>query len=401
MQKKIVFSKDELLFYMAFLIWLILKVIGTTTYTEIIPYSLLFKLGRIVVYALLFLKFIYRINISFKSLVGISVIVLVFIVSYFSGITTIVDTILLIFSTKNIEKSKLIRISCITLACTLMFVMVSSFCGIIEDWIYSRSEGTIRHSLGFQYCTNLSTYYFYFVLMVIVIKRNNLRMISNICLLLVNWLIYIYTDSVTGFVLVTAALISTYCIKFSRKELCTHKVISFLFQYCFFICAIFTIIVTIKYSPSNAIMFMINKMLNYRLGLSNVAYKEYGFTLFGKAITWSGGIENYTFDSSTYNYVDSSYIQIGLSYGILLLIIICLGFTLLEKKAIKENNKELALVLFFVSIYSIMQPQLIFLHYNPLILLLGQFINTDNVKKLQKRRKYYYESSKNIVSQCM
>lgn len=95
----------------------------------------------------------------------------------------------------------------------------------------------------------------------------------------------------------------------------------------------------IKYlcTPANIFLFSLNRLLTTRLSLGRQAISTYGFTLFGSETAWVTGrygIER----TEAYFYVDSSYLNIALSFGLVTLLLVMIGFYFLEKKALEEQK---------------------------------------------------------------
>ena len=90
----------------------------------------------------------------------------------------------------------------------------------------------------------------------------------------------------------------------------------------------------------------------------------------------------------TYNYVDCAYLNILINYGVIVLLILCIGFMFIGK-GVKEKNT--CIVIIFLAIHSITDPQLIELMYNPFLLLLGEFLRYRiKINKKRKRIKIIY-----------
>ena len=134
------------------------------------------------------------------------------------------------------------------------------------------------------------------------------------------------------------------------------------------------ILLSIIYTPTNPILFMLNQVLSSRLSLAHTGILRYGLKLFGNPVEWSGGrygIERF----DTYFYVDSSYVNIALTYGMIALVFVVLSFTLLNYKAYKRGNYKLCIVFMFLALHSFTDPQLLELKYNPfLVIMLAAFI---------------------------
>lgn len=139
-----------------------------------------------------------------------------------------------------------------------------------------------------------------------------------------------------------------------------------------------------------AFFLKLNKLLSNRLYLGNNALHKYGVSMFGKQIKWIGnGGYGHTFTQfeGAYNYVDCSYIRILLDYGVVIFLLVMVGFTMAIRYTIEENNKYLMWALVFVGGYSIIEPRLIEIGFNPFVLMLVVLVDTKYCFKLSKYSK--------------
>jgi hypothetical protein len=124
------------------------------------------------------------------------------------------------------------------------------------------------------------------------------------------------------------------------------------------------------YTTANYALLFLNKLLNTRLSLGHLALERYGLTWFGSETAWVTGrygIER----TEAYFYVDSSYLNIALSFGMVTLVLVVTGFFILNRKALAEHQYVLCVVLIMLAIHSFSDPQLFDLKYNPFIILAG------------------------------
>jgi hypothetical protein len=151
------------------------------------------------------------------------------------------------------------------------------------------------------------------------------------------------------------------------------------FQFSFPFAGIIAVFFSIFYNTESLFFIMVNELLNGRIALAKAAIVKYGINMWGRYIVWVGKSNTIGYSKNTmadYNYVDNSYVQILLNYGLIFLIIICLIFTLCTWSAVKTENKSLSVVLFMIALQCITYPQLLYLVYNPFVLLIGVFINS-------------------------
>lgn len=87
------------------------------------------------------------------------------------------------------------------------------------------------------------------------------------------------------------------------------------------------------------------------------------FPLLGTKIEWIGFSHNAT--AGAYNYVDCSYMQILLENGLIPLVIIIAVYTYIMYMAVKEKDFYLQTAVLLITAFSITEPRLLNLAYNP------------------------------------
>ena len=120
----------------------------------------------------------------------------------------------------------------------------------------------------------------------------------------------------------------------------------------------------IFYIPTDARWQKINSVLSGRLELGCFGWRDYGFSLLGTKIEWIGFSHNAT--AGAYNYVDCSYMQILLENGLIPLVIIIVVYTYIMYMAVKEKDFYLQTAVLLITAFSITEPRLLNLAYNPL-----------------------------------
>ena len=87
--------------------------------------------------------------------------------------------------------------------------------------------------------------------------------------------------------------------------------------------------------------------------------------MFGSDVVWET-------DASKYNYIDSSYINIMICYGLIVFLVVIVGFTIAGRFAVKENNRAMCLALLLWFARAVIDPQLFLLWFNPFLFLIGE-----------------------------
>lgn len=380
-------SISTFIFNLAYIPWIMIYVINQTYYTDILPMEIISSIFRILIYCLLYIKFLFDESVSIKTILAFFIIIIVFIITLNSRMINIMDTFLFIYSARNLDLRKIIKVT-LNLHITLMLsILLSAFIGIIKNDIWYRPDYSIRYGLGYKYTTFTANYFFHMVLMYIYLKgEKKINIIECIAIAAINYCIYYLTDTRAVYYLIVATIILTYIVG-KIKNINTEKssIKNLIYQYCIPILAVLTVIITIKYNPSNHLFKMIDEALTGRLTLSHSALETYGISLLGQNIEWVTGGSSLEINH-LYNYVDSSYINILLNYGMIMLIFVCIGFSKVGKSAMLNNDKYLIIVLIVLGIHSVTDPQLIELGYNPFLLMISLLFASNNKENKRKIR---------------
>lgn len=273
-----------------------------------------------------------------------------------------------IVAARDIELEKIVKIAFIVQLFCIVMITASSAVDIIENRIYIRSGNQMRHSLGYQYTTDSSNYYFSMVLMYIYFKKEKISWKSIGMLELCNILLFYLTDTKSAFMLGSLALVIAGIWKISkslRKNNFIYKIGAITVVP---ILSCIMIYLSFFYNEQERWMVKLNEITSNRLILGYSAFKTYGLHFWGQTISWVGGTNRYIEGLGAYNYVDSSYIQILLNFGIIFFMLICFLFIILGWKAARINDVYMVLALVILALHSAMDPQLLWMAFNPFIM---------------------------------
>lgn len=84
-----------------------------------------------------------------------------------------------------------------------------------------------------------------------------------------------------------------------------------------------------------------------------------------------------------YNYVDSSYLQIVLTYGIVILLLLLIAYALLGREIVREQDWYLGIALVMSALHSIFDPQFLWMQYNIFLLALGYLLLSNQAERRQ------------------
>lgn len=305
------------------------------------------------------------------------------------------DTIFFVLVLRGMDYKRILKIGSYTQFAILIVTIACSLIGIIpNEQVFN--AGRVRYNLGFIYCSYSANMLFFATADLIASlphgKKLNLRKV--ILLSFINILVFRYTDTKASFWGTILLIFITYTIRKTTFKDDFLKVKAFFVSNFVPISAFISILLGLYYNASNPIYLFLNTISSGRIYMAYVGLKQYGIHLMGSNFEWS------TDHTSEYFYVDSSYINILLTMGLLALVLFSLGFARLGYySVIKLRDKKLAIALLFVAIHCFTDPQLLDLRYNLFIIIcFNSFITVNNQVKSRTirskliKRSFYYES---------
>lgn len=362
---------SRLIFYISFIFIVFAKFIQQTVYIEKLDF-LNITTRIIIVFACVFLIFKYIIDKHSTESIIYSTLILVVagLISYItSGWYVIMVLAILLVNMKNINIRKLIIIWIIEISILMLFIAISYKIGVIGETTISwdRDTGIERYTLGYNYTTFSSNYFFHLTIFYLYIKGNLIKYLELGVLALLNIYLYNFTNTKAAVIYSVLAII----LVILMKKFNFSKGVSYINKFSMFVGGFVAGLLTYLYKYDSAIISEINVILSGRLYYGYKGIEEYGITLFGQRITW---ITEVILDSELqYNYIDSSYLNIMFNYGIIMLLFVMLGYYVLGKRNI-SNDIYYSILILIITLHSMFDPQLIEIMYNPSILLLGYVI---------------------------
>ena len=377
-------SLPEILALTALGIFLFVSILDATFYVQHLP-RIAYKVLTALSLALLVIKELYKKEYDYRTIVGLIITVLVYlIIGKISTLSSnIAISLFFIYALRDIPFKSVAKTSLVVSVLILLFVIVSANLGVITN--YLEISGTrVRSYLGFRYALYPSILLMNVVAIALYINKNNIRYWQWVLLSLSVYWIYGQTDSRLTFYNSCILLVFNILIKWFPNMLSKLGNVLNVFKLTFIVNAIISFWITINYLGSNnyfvnGFFFKLNQVLGGRLYLANKSLELFGFGLFGKPVEWNGngltveGVRNY----QTYLYVDNLYIQVLQKFGLLVLVLMVTLLTLTLSKAIKKNQWIIAFILIVMSFQSMIDDLNLYLHYNIFWILIGSLIYSD------------------------
>lgn len=371
---KISYNKSTLIFVVSYYIYLIASIWAQTEFKTTYDETVI-NLFQWIAILLVVVKIVEDRTICKKNLpIWVGFLILCIIIAITStNYRFVIPVAAYILAGSNIRSEVLIKTALCAVVSMILLTVISSLLGIIP-FEYISSGERVRYSLGFLYTTYLSNYFFHALLMWLFVKKRCPNIVESAFFLIINYVIYRLTDTRAVFYETIVLIVVCWIASFMRKDLDKSK-IRFGFITSYSLCAILAIFLQVNYNSGIAWMNALNLLLSYRLSLGHSAYTRYGISLLGQSVDWA------TYNrvgTTAYFYVDSSYLNIAINYGLIWLLVLIVGFTFLMKRYVEDKKIYCCMALLFLAIHSITDPQLYSLVCNPFLFLLGNLFPFTN-----------------------
>ena len=378
-------NKSTILFCIAFSLYLMTMIFSASMFGIMNIGSMLIKLVKYIGYALMFWKIISESRFSSGQVIryiGIAVIILA--IYHCTGNKTLIYLCLFITAAADVCFSEILKTYLWTNGICMLVIILCRFLMLIparDEFSETRS----RYALGFDFVTTGANYWMYLVLAYVCYRKKKLTLAEAVILEIITYVFFIFTDTKNAFAITTLAIVIALILKIWNEQF-GRQIFSFFIKYITLIGTLLISVLIFFFDKSTFVSETINDLLTNRIQLSYDAVQKYGIKLFGQAINWVGGAIYFEKEYVDYNYVDSSYMQIMLSYGIVLLIAIIIGYYLIGRMIVKEKAWYLGLVIILSAVHSTFDPQLMWIQYNVYFLTLGYLFIPDK----EKRRQYLF-----------
>lgn len=382
--RSLIFSRTEVMFIVALILFLAanildMSIMGYRENNESTTFNYITKMVRYMSYVICIVKIVYENIYKRKQLGFIFVTVFILLLSYLgSSDKTMVLYLLFFVAAVGISSEQVIRVYMFTQGALLSFLVIGSQLGIVQDYVRT-GGGRVRHFLGFSWTTTSAILFLFILLQYIFIKKGKLSLIENMIMIGVSSFFYVMTDSRFAFLICGASVVFFWLFnKVIEKGMFVVSLKKYVILLPYLI-GFFAIALHFYYNPNSNIYYKLNDLLSDRLRLGQSAIETYGISLVGKPIEWIGFSISENL-KGVYNYVDCSYIQIMLNYGLIFMVMILLLYGLLLKNSIENKKYYLTWLVIIILVFSITEPRLCNLTFNPFILL--------TVTEITERRKY-------------
>lgn len=288
-----------------------------------------------------------------------------------NGYKNLLLILLLMLGAKGISFSKMMKLYTITVGFLLSITILSALSGVIDN----KAFYGWRYAFGIVAPTDFGAHVFFAILCIWYVRGEKSRLWESVPVLGAGVLIY-YIDHTRC---------STVCLALLAMIMCGHKLIrdynlkkngTYRMNAVFaaglsnfhYLGAIVVLAATMAYDRKSVFMQRLNVLLSNRLELGNRAISIGGFDLWGRRIRLFG---NWVEEAGgKYFYLDSSYIQMVVMYGIAVSILLLTALLIIGYRAFVNKQWILIWVLFLMAIHGMIEQRLWNLSYCPFLLAL-------------------------------
>ena len=295
---------------------------------------------------LLGLRFLYKMRVSYKYLILSILLLLSGVLVYFqtNRLNFLVYSMLLILLV-NVDMKVVLRNYVVVAGILVVGVFLLSLVGIVPNLQYNRA-GVIRNSFGFIYPTDFASHCFYLFLAISYLLKDKFIWTRSLFGVLLSAFIIKYCDArLNALSILLATVIFIYFYYSKEKKL---KIFA-LFPYSAVVFASIVTYLSYKFSWSNPFLVSVNKLITGRLALGRNAFDTFGVHLFGTRNVQFIGSGGKTESVIGYNYVDSSYVQMLFTYGIVPVILLIIIYVVASRKQYKDGQYLLVTILSLIA----------------------------------------------------
>ena len=284
---------------------------------------------------LLGLRFLYKMRVSYKYLILSILLLLSGVLVYFqtNRLNFLVYSMLLVLLV-NVDMKVVLRNYVVVAGILVVGVFLLSLVGMVPNLQYNRA-GVIRNSFGFIYPTDFASHCFYLFLAISYLLKDKFIWTRSLFGVLLSAFIIKYCDArLNAMSILLATVIFIYFYYSNGKKL---KIFALL-PYSAVVFASTVTYLSYKFSWSNPFLVSVNKLITGRLALGRNAFDTFGVHLFGTRNVQFIGSGGKTESVIGYNYVDSSYVQMLFTYGIVPVVLLIVIYVVASRKQYKDGQ---------------------------------------------------------------
>ncbi len=353
MKQSITVKVSELCYYLFFAILFFAKAVG------LYDGQAVFKICLVIAAAFAALKIALTKYTLKEFMIMIMLILLGMIIYLNSGEKSALVFLVMMIGFKHMSLEKIMKLGLFVFGAGFGCLLIRSMLGMGNEYVMADEKfgiSILRRGMGYSHPNVLHVSYAVLAVMVLfAIRENRSRIKAYILLFIGNIVVFLYSASYTGFMLVIFFFLFNMYFTY-RKNI--SKVERILIQAVFPVCVLFSLFAPLLVIPDTPLFLVLNKLLNSRLYASRLFLQENPVTLLGRRI----------FASHTYA-LDSSYVTLLIYGGLILFFLVCAGYMLAIYMGMKRGDVRETSMLLSFAIGGVIEPFLFNLSFKNLSLL--------------------------------
>ncbi len=388
-------SAYEFLYTIIYTVVAVFLTVDATQFSFMIPkFQLMMKLVKLGAVALLPVAFTFRGKTNSKSLLfacllsGVSLLISL---SPNKSTINLMLLALLMICGCSLRTNKLLTMYFLSISAVLAACFLLWRAGILRNEFSFGLNGTRHYYVGFTYFSYFQNHFLNAVLVYFAVKKKPIDLIETAVILLLNYYFNILCDTTAPYLFIYVLILLLWMLRFFPKIFGT-KIFYYAVILMPFICAVLIVLLSFFYTARNPYLAWLNETLTGRLSLGREAINRYGIPLFGSDVEWKVGAD-IARKGGNYFYVDSSYLNNIITYGLVITALMMGGFSLIGRKMFKEKKYVICIVLLIMAVHGFSDPQFFSLKYNPFIVYIGAaYASTICIPAVQTMRRHNYVS---------
>lgn len=355
-----------------FAVYLASVTINTTTFFSYYPHRVA-TIIQLLTAGLMLAKIVFFDELTTRQIMAeMGLLSVVLIVTLISSAHYLVTTVLLVMAARGVDFRRILKVYLWVVGGILLVAFVAAMLGIIKNITFVTEDG-VRQSFGVVYTTDFAAHIFYLSCVYLYLKARRFELINLVPVLFGLWVVYHYTHTMTDTVAMIILLVF-FMGYIYRRQLLKIKVAITGLRYHFLALPVTTILIvwlTAVFNFNDKVLRILNELLSTRLALGNNGLLAYGIKLFGQPWIpmngWGGDRASMYTDGigeATYFFIDSSFLNMLISYGLLLTLLIIIGLSVFLFLRTKQNDYLLPTVFLAITVASAFDQHFLEVTYN-------------------------------------
>ena len=286
----------------------------------------------------------------------------------------LLELAVLILGAQGIRFEKIVKVYFAVILSALLVTMGLALGGVIENLTYERA-GRMRMAFGVAYPTDFCAHVFFLACCWAWLRGRRIGWISIALILLLAGFCLVFCDARTGAICLALLALCLAYLKLRRSldarrggEYRMNGVVSALLCGGMPLGAAVMIALSLAWSGTRHWTVMLDLLLSGRLELGRRAFDRYPVTLFGQFVEMTG-LGNSMTHTGEYFWLDSSYVNILLRLGLLVLLAVLAIFVIGAVRERKNRSWERLVILAVIALQCMIEHHLIEIGHHPFLLL--------------------------------